>query len=91
MPRGVLNAAELLQKEPETRYNEAESHQGQTRANPCEKSSLGCQVIAKLGPEPHFRWRIHFATPRRGRDDQCTRKSLVAIPAMPPRSRPTQL
>jgi hypothetical protein len=36
-----VDESELLQKKPEPRYHEAESHQRKTGANPCQKRSLG--------------------------------------------------
>src|SRR5579864_3098482 len=56
----ILGNLKLLQEQPETSDDKAESHQGQTRTYPCEKSSLGCQVIAKVDCLPHFFWAIHF-------------------------------
>jgi hypothetical protein len=50
----MINESQLLQEKPKPRHNEAESHQGQPRANPGEKRSLGCQVIAKVSSLPYF-------------------------------------
>ena len=54
-----MDSLELLQKEPEARDDESESHQGEARANPRKKSSLGSQIIPQVGSFELFRWRIH--------------------------------
>ncbi len=50
----MLNDLELLQKKPETRHHKTESHQGQTGANPCQKSALSSQVVTEAGALPDF-------------------------------------
>jgi len=42
----VLGNLKLLQEEPEVRYNKTESHQSQAGTHPCQKSSLGSQIVA---------------------------------------------
>jgi hypothetical protein len=42
----VLHNFELLKEESESRHDETETHQGQTCANPCQKRSLGSQIVA---------------------------------------------
>ena len=47
--RCVLHELQLLQEESKTCYDESESHQSQTGANPGKKSPFGSKVIAYAG------------------------------------------
>ena len=65
----VLGNLKLLQEEPEPGNNEAEPHQSQARANPCQKRSLGSQIIPEVSAPPTLWWFTHFV-PRHGDSNQ---------------------
>src|SRR5580704_12559624 len=62
----VLDDLDLLQEESETRYHEAESHQGQAGANPGEEGSFGSQVVAEGCGGLSLCGPIHCTTSKRG-------------------------
>lgn len=48
---------QLLKEQTKAGDNEAKTHQSQSGAHPSQEGSLGCKVVAQVGP---LRWR-HFA------------------------------
>jgi hypothetical protein len=68
----VLDHFQLLKKESESRHDETETHQGQTRTNPRQKGSLGSQIITQRGSLPGFDRLIHFS--------QLPPNHIIAIP-----------
>ena|SRR5271165_5610120 len=55
----MLHDLELLQEESEACHHKSEPHQGQTSANPSQKSPLSRQIIVEAGLLPGSCWPIH--------------------------------
>ena len=56
----MFDDLDLLQEKAEARHDKAESHQGESGADPREKRSLAGKIIAEVSLLPHFHGTIRF-------------------------------